>query len=201
MKSGTWWDEVREANAFTAPDKPRFEALLHLCLVSSELCSFLAARGHCSSSPDAAADQTAQKKQEAAGASDSRETKDKHNHRFAQHARCAKTPDPLSERSSRARTVEQSGRDRGQTVWPEQTEPRKSNMTRSLSARYTVHLHSTPRLNTFGCLPEFPCAGFVFIPYLCLLICFSCVRLPAQSANTITAHPRCPSKRSAVLFC
>lgn len=62
MKSGTWWDEVREANAFMAPDKPRFEPLLRLCLVSSELCSFLAARGHCSSSPDAAADQMAQKK-------------------------------------------------------------------------------------------------------------------------------------------
>lgn len=65
MKSGAWRDEVREANAFMAPDKPRFAPLIHLCLVSTELCS-PAARGHCSKlcfSPDAETDQMGQKKQ------------------------------------------------------------------------------------------------------------------------------------------
>lgn len=80
MKSGTRWDEVREANAFTAPDKPRFEPLTHHCLVSTVLCSFLAARGHCSTLPRCRSRSDGTEKTEAAGASDSRETKDKHNH-------------------------------------------------------------------------------------------------------------------------
>lgn len=115
MKSGTWWDEVREANAFTAPDKPRFEALIH-CLVSTDSCAHSLLAAPAAGERAAGADQTAQKKQ-AAGASDSTETKEKHNHSFAQHARCVKTPDPLSKASSQAWTVEQSGLDRGQTVW------------------------------------------------------------------------------------
>lgn len=117
IKSGTWWDQVREANAFTAADKARFEPLFHFCLVSTVLCSFLAARGHCSMLPRCSSRSDSTEKTEAASASDSRETKDKHNHSFAQHARCAQTPDPLSKRSGQAWTVEQTGLDRGHTVW------------------------------------------------------------------------------------
>lgn len=45
MKSGTWQDEAREANAFTILDKPRSEPLIHFYLSDTASCSFLAARG------------------------------------------------------------------------------------------------------------------------------------------------------------
>ena len=78
--------------------------------------------------------------------------------------------------------MEQSWLDRGQTLTV-------ADRTTVPSPAVNVHLHPAPHLNTFSCLPEFPFVGFVFVPYLCLLICFSCVMLAAESDNKITAHP------------
>lgn len=145
MKCGTWWDEVREANAFSAPDKPRFEPLMHLCRVSTALCSFLAARGHCSTLPRCSSRSDGTEKNRPSAPQTNTITV-LHNMQGV-----LKRLTPLSKRSIQNWTVEQSGLDRGQTVWLKQTELRKSNMTRSLSGRYTVRLHSTPHLNTFSC--------------------------------------------------
>lgn len=174
MKSGTWWDEVREANAFTAPNKPRFEALsfiLHSAVqfpgcqrpVRRTLQMQQQIRRHGKKKRPAAPWRAGRRRTNTITVL----------HNMQGVLKCLT---PLSKRSSWAWTVEQSGLDRGQTAWLRQTEPHKSNMTRSLSGRYTVDLHSTPHLNTFSCLPSFlpVCVGFVCVPYLYLLICFSC---------------------------
>lgn len=118
MKSGTWWDEAREVNAFTAPNKPGFEP--HSFSLRSAV-EFPGCQGPLQHAPQMQQQIRRHRKKQAGGALDSRETKDKHNHilhnKVQNCARCAKMPDPLSKRSSWAWTVEQSGLDRGQTVW------------------------------------------------------------------------------------
>lgn len=64
MKSGTWQDEPREANAFTILDKPRSAPLIQFYLLDTLSCGFLVARGHTNalSRPRAGSDRQGQKK-------------------------------------------------------------------------------------------------------------------------------------------